>query len=31
MVRVHYSNLTYTNKKFYKNGSKVNNGLTTRD
>jgi len=31
MVGAHYSNLTYTNKKFYENGSKVNNGLTMRD
>lgn len=31
MVGAHYSNLTYTNIKFYENGSKVNNGLTMRD
>ena len=31
MVGAHYSNLTYTNRKFYENGSKVNNGLTMRD
>lgn len=31
MVRAHYSNLTYKNKKFYKNGSKVNSELTLRD